>query len=59
MTLERASARLDIPKKTDPIIVFQPTGLSTPFEFTLSDNETTYALATSGDGRIELVKSLP
>jgi len=59
LTLKRASAKLDIPKKTDPIIMFQPTGLSTPFELTLSDSEITYALKTEGDGRVELVKSLP
>lgn len=59
MTLTRSSARLDMPKKAEPIILFQPTGLSTPFKFTLSDDETKYALTTSGDGRIELVKSLP
>ena len=59
MTLTRASARLDLPKKADPIILFQPTGLSTPFEFTLSDRETKYVLMTSVDGQIELVKSVP
>ena len=59
MTLTRASAKLELPKKTEPIILFQPIGLSTPFEFTLSDRDTKYALKTSGDGRIELVKSLP
>ena len=57
--LSRASKRLDMPKTTEPIIVFQPTGLSTPFEFTLSDSETKYALKTAGDGRIDLVKSVP
>jgi len=59
MTLTRASAKLELPKKTEPIILFQPTGLSTPFEFTLSDRDTKYALKTVGDGRVELVKSLP
>jgi len=59
LTFTRASARLDLPKTTDPTIMFQPTGLSTPFELTLSDRDTRYALKTSGDGRIELVKSLP
>ena len=59
MTLTRASAKLELPKKADPIILFQPTGLSTPFEFTLSDRETKYALKTAGDGRVDLVKSVP
>jgi len=59
LTFTRASARLDLPKTTDPTIMFQPTGLSTPFELTLSDRDIHYALKTSGDGRIELVKSLP
>ena len=59
LILSRASKRLDMPKTTEPIILFQPTGLSTSFEFTLSDDETKYALKTAGDGRIELVKSLP
>lgn len=59
MKFTRASAKLEIPKKTDPIIMFQPTGLSTPFELTLSDSDVKYAVKTAGDGRIELVKSLP
>ena len=59
MTLTRASAKLELPKKADPIILFQPTGLSTPFEFTLSDRETKYALKTAGDGRVDIVKSVP
>lgn len=59
MTLTRGSARIDLPKKSDPIILFQPTGLSTPFEFTLEDRETKYALTTSGGGRIDLIKSVP
>ncbi|MEP3890813.1 MAG: prepilin-type N-terminal cleavage/methylation domain-containing protein [Hellea sp.] len=59
LTLTRASAKLDMPKKTEPFILFQPTGLSTPFELTLSDRDTKYALKTKGDGRIELIKSRP
>ena len=59
MTLTRASAKLDLPKTADPIILFQPTGLSTPFEFTLSDRQTKYALTTTGNGSINLVKSIP
>jgi len=59
LTLERTSVKLEMPKTTEPIIMFQPTGLSTPFEFTLSNRETKYALKTSGDGKIELVKSQP
>lgn len=59
LTLTRASAKLDMPKTVEPIIMFQPTGLSTPFELTLSDRDMTYALKTEGDGRVELVKSLP
>jgi len=59
MSFTRASAKLDLPKKADPIIMFQPTGLSTPFELTLSDGDMKYALTTTGDGRVELVKSLP
>lgn len=57
--LERASAKIDLPKKTSPSIIFQPTGLSTPFELTLSDRDMQYALKTAGDGRVELVKSVP
>ena len=59
LTFTRASAKLDMPKNAEPIILFQPTGLSTPFELTLSDRDTKYALTTKGDGRIELIKSLP
>jgi len=58
LTLTRASAKLDMPKTAEPIIMFQPTGLSTPFELTLSGRDITYALKTEGDGRVELVKSL-
>lgn len=59
LTLTRASAKLDMPKTTEPIILFQPTGLSTPFELMLSDSETQYTLKTAGDGRVELIKSVP
>ena len=59
LSLTRASARLDMPKTTEPLILFQPTGLSTPFELTLSDRETKFSLTTQGDGRVELIKSLP
>ena len=59
LTLTRVTTKLDIPKTTEPIILFQPTGLSTPFELTLSDRETRYALKTAGDGRVDLVKSTP
>ena len=59
LTLSRGTAKLDMPKTAEPIMLFQPTGLSTPFELTLSDRETRYALKTEGDGRIALVKSVP
>jgi len=59
LTFTRASAKIDLPKEIEPTILFQPTGLSTPFELTLSDRDTQYALTTSGDGRVELIKSLP
>lgn len=59
LSFTRASATLEMPKTTDPIIMFQPTGLSTPFELTLSDRDAKYALKTDGDGRVNLIKSLP
>jgi len=59
ITFTRASAKLNLPKTTDPIVMFQPTGLSTPFELTLSDSDLKYSLRTEGDGRIQLIKSLP
>lgn len=59
LTLTRASAKLDMPKDKAPIIMFQPTGLSTPFELTLADRETKYALKTEGNGRIALEKLNP
>ena len=59
LSFTRASARLEMPKTTDPIIMFQPTGLSTPFELTLSDRDAKYALKTDGDGRVNLIKLLP
>lgn len=59
LSFTRASATIEMPKTTDPIIMFQPTGLSTPFELTLSDRDAKYALKTDGDGRVNLIKSLP
>lgn len=59
LTLSRAAAKLDMPKTTEPLILFQPTGLSTPFELTLSGREINYALTSKGDGRVELMKSVP
>lgn len=53
---ERADARLDLPKEATPSILFQPTGLSTPFELVMSDNDAEYTLLTSGDGRVVLRK---
>ncbi len=55
----RGTAKIDIPKKTVPTLLFQPTGLSTPFELTLSDRDMKYTLKTAGDGRVMLVKSVP
>lgn len=59
LTFTRASAKLDMPKEKEPIIMFQPTGLSTPFELTLADRDLKFSLKTEGDGRIALVKSFP
>ena len=59
LSLTRTSATLEIPKTTEPIMVFQPTGLSTPFELTLSDRDMSYTVSTSGDGRVDFIKSLP
>ena len=59
LTFTRGSVKLDLPKETDPIVMFQPTGLSTPFELTMSDRNIKYALKTEGDGRVELIKSIP
>ena len=59
LSLTRTSAKLEMPKTTEPIMVFQPTGLSTPFELTLSDRDMSYTVSTSGDGRVDLIKSLP
>ena len=52
----RADARLDVPEDAAPSILFQPTGLSTPFELVMSDNDREYTLVTSGDGRVVLHK---
>lgn len=59
LSLTRASAKLDMPKTKEPIIIFQPTGLSTPFELTLADRDLKFSLKTEGDGRVALVKSFP
>jgi len=55
----RNETAVDIPKTITPGILFQPTGLSTPFELTLSSRDITYAIKTEGNGRVELVKSIP
>jgi len=54
---KRADTRLDIPKNASPSIVFEPTGLSTPFELAMSDNDIGYTLMTAGDGRVILQKN--
>lgn len=53
---KRYGASLDIPKKAEPSILFQPTGLSTPFELAMSDKDSVYTLVGVGDGRIILRK---
>ena len=53
---KRAGADLDLPKEIQPSILFQPTGLSTPFELTLSDKDIAYTLLGEGDGRVVLRK---
>lgn len=58
MTFSRNSAKLELPKNLEPIILFQPTGLSTPFELTLSNGDQNYVIETRGDGRVNLVKSI-
>ena len=54
---KRADTRLDLPKTSSPSILFQPTGLSTPFELAMSNNDIAYTLMTTGDGRIVLQKN--
>ena len=54
---KRAESRLDLPKEAEPSILFQPTGLSTPFELVISDHDNEYTLLTSGDGRVALRKN--
>lgn len=53
---KREGAALDIPKKAEPSILFQPTGLSTPFELAMSDKDSVFTLVGAGDGRIILRK---
>jgi len=50
----RADSPLDLPKDASPSIIFEPTGLSTPFELVMSDNDIAYTLLTQGDGRVTL-----
>lgn len=53
---KRIGAALDLPKKAEPSILFQPTGLSTPFELAMSNNDIAYTLIGEGDGRVILRK---
>ncbi len=53
---KRIGAVLDLPKKAKPAVLFQPTGLSTPFELSLSDKDIAYTLIGEGDGRVALRK---
>ena len=53
---KRIGAELDLPKKAEPSVLFQPTGLSTPFELALSDKDNVYTLIGEGDGRVILRK---
>lgn len=53
---KRAGADLDLPKEMQPSILFQPTGLSTPFELSLSDKDMAYTLLGEGNGRVVLRK---
>ena len=55
---KRADTKVKLTKEISPSLVFQPTGLSTPFEFTLEDRRAKYALMTSGSGRVEMKKTL-
>lgn len=43
-----------LPRDTAPLIVFEPTGLSTPFALTLIVRGQSFRLESNGDGRVVL-----
>ncbi len=51
---KRENKNLELPKEITPIILFQPTGLSTAFELSLSDGGAQYIISGQGDGRVAL-----
>lgn len=55
--LTRNGEKLKLPETLSPQIIFEPTGLNTPFRLDLSGREDRYELRSEGNGRIILVKA--
>ena len=51
---KRENKNLELPKETTPTILFQPTGLSTAFEISLTDGGAQYIISAQGDGHVAL-----
>lgn len=54
LVLEREDVSVKLPATLLPLIVFEPTGLSTAFDLTLSDTERSMTLQSAGNGRVQL-----
>lgn len=54
VTFFKDDIEIDIPKEPVPLVVFEPTGLSTEFSLWLEDGDFTYIFTSAGDGRVSL-----
>ena len=54
--LRKNDIRIKLEDEIVPIVVFEPTGLSTSFELILTQDRRTETLTSSGDGRVEWVR---
>ena len=52
--LRKNDIRIKLSEEIVPVVVFEPTGLSTPFSLTLTQGRRTEVLSSTGDGRVIL-----
>lgn len=53
-TLRKAGEDIKLGDSSVPLIIFEPTGVSSVFTLTLSDFDGRYVLSSNGDGRVTL-----
>lgn len=54
VSFAKQGTTVKLTKTLAPVIIFEPTGMSTPFTLTLRDDETQRSLTSLGDGRVSL-----